>query len=97
MNLEAGLDTLIINNNVPLSGGEIVRLKLARVLLLRPHIVLMDEPTEFLDDATEEIVLEHLKDLKEHTLIIAVVHRRALLDIADTHIVMRNETLEVSV
>lgn len=97
MNLEAGLDTLIINNNVPLSGGEIVRLKLARVLLLRPHIVLMDEPTEFLDDATEEIVLEHLKDLKEHTLIIAVVHRRALLDIADTHIVMQNETLEVSV
>ena len=96
MSLGDGLNTLIVNNNVPLSGGEIVRLKLARVLLLKPKIILMDEPTEFLDEETERVVLEHLKELKNNHLIIAVVHKEKLLDIADTHIKMKNETLEVS-
>lgn len=96
MSLDDGLNTLLVNNNVPLSGGEIVRLKLARVLLLKPKIILMDEPTEFLDEETERVVLEHLKELKNNHLIIAVVHKEKLLDIADTHIKMKNETLEVS-
>lgn len=96
MSLDDGLNTLIVNNNVPLSGGEIVRLKLARVLLLKPKIILMDEPTEFLDEETETVVLEHLKELKKTHLIITVVHKEKLLNIADTHIKMTNETLEVS-
>ena len=56
----------------------------------------MDEPTEFLDEETERVVLEHLKELKKNHLVIAVVHKEKLLDIADTHIKMKNETLEVS-
>lgn len=91
--LEDGLHTYIKNNNVPLSGGEIVRLKLARVLLRAPEVILMDEPTEFLDSETERIVLEKLNELKSSRLIIAVVHRKQLLNYSDAHYEYRDNAL----
>ncbi len=87
-NLEDGIHTKIVNHNIPLSGGEIVRLKMARVLIRRPEIILMDEPTEFLDAETEQLVMDHLGQLKEDAAIVAVVHRRKLLKIADAHYVI---------
>ncbi|MFP3359651.1 ATP-binding cassette domain-containing protein, partial [Planococcus sp. SIMBA_143] len=84
-NLEKGIHTPIVNHNIPLSGGEIVRLKIARVLIRRPSIILMDEPTEFLDATTEALIMEHLAELKQEAAIVAVVHRRKLLNIADRH------------
>ena len=92
--LTEGIHTPIINNNVPFSGGEIVRLKIARVLLKQPGIIVMDEPTEFLDAETENIVLDHLKALKEFSTIIAVVHRRRLLNISDTHYHLEHKKLQ---
>lgn len=91
--LTEGIRTPIINNNVPFSGGEIVRLKIARVLLKRPDIVVMDEPTEFLDADTESIVLDYLNEFKEFSTIIAVVHRRRLLNISDTHHHLENKKM----
>lgn len=92
-NLEKGIHTEIVNHNIPLSGGEIVRLKMARVLLRQPSIILMDEPTEFLDAGTEELVLNYLNELKEKSAIIAVVHRRKLLNIADSHYQLEHQSL----
>src|SRR5699024_9768060 len=89
--LTEGIHTPIVNNNVPFSGGEIVRLKIARVLLKRPGIIVMDEPTEFLDAETESIVLDHLNEFKEISTIIAVVHRQRLLNISDTHYHLENK------
>lgn len=84
-NLEDGIHTKIVNHNIPLSGGEIVRLKMARVLIRKPSIILMDEPTEFLDSKTEQLVMRHLESLKQSAAIVAVVHRKRLLKIADWH------------
>ncbi|WP_246153173.1 ATP-binding cassette domain-containing protein [Salinicoccus hispanicus] len=84
-NLDKGIHAPIVNHNIPLSGGEIVRLKMARVLIRRPKIILMDEPTEFLDATTEEMIMAYLAELKLESAIIAVVHRRKLLKIADHH------------
>jgi ATP-binding cassette subfamily C protein CydD len=92
-NLEEGVHTQIVNHNIPLSGGEIVRLKMARVLLKRPPIILMDEPTEFLDGETEALVLNYLDRLKKQCAVIAVVHRRKLLDIADEHYQLEHQLL----
>ena len=92
-NLENGIHTYIKNNNVPLSGGEIVRLKLARVLIRRPDVILMDEPTEFLDSRTEALVLEKLNELKQDTLIVAVIHRRQLLSYSDAHYEYRDNEI----
>lgn len=87
-NLQNGIHTPIVNHDIPLSGGEIVRLKMARVLIEQPEIIIMDEPTEFLDAETEQLVMKYLEELKETTAIIAVIHRRKLLAIADEHYVM---------
>lgn len=92
-NLDEGIHTPIVNHDIPLSGGEIVRLKMARVLIDPPALIVMDEPTEFLDATTEQLVMQHLTKLKEHHAIIAVIHRRQLLKIADAHYVMDNQTL----
>lgn len=93
-NLEAGIHTPIVNHNIPLSGGEIVRLKMARVLIARPDIIIMDEPTEFLDAETEQLVMRYLAELKETSAIIAVIHRRQLLGIADSHYVLSDGCLK---
>lgn len=93
-NLEEGIHTPIVNHNIPLSGGEIVRLKMARVLIARPDIIIMDEPTEFLDAETEQLVMEYLSELKEASAIIAVIHRRQLLGIADSHYVLSDGHLK---
>lgn len=91
--LKAGIHTPIVNNNVPFSGGEIVRLKIARVLLKRPRIIVMDEPTEFLDAETESLILKYLEGFKAFSTIIAVVHRRRLLGISDTHHHLENKEI----
>lgn len=93
-NLEAGIHTPIVNHNIPLSGGEIVRLKMARVLIEQPDIIIMDEPTEFLDAETEQLVMKYLAELKETSAIIAVIHRRQLLGIADSHYVLSEGRLK---
>ncbi len=91
--LREGIHTPIINNNVPFSGGEIVRLKIARVLLKKPEIIIMDEPTEFLDAGTENLILEYLESFKAFSTIIAVVHRERLLGISDTHHHLENKQI----
>ena len=95
-NLEKGIHTPIVNHNIPLSGGEIVRLKIARVLIRRPSIILMDEPTEFLDATTETLIMEHLAELKQEAAIVAVVHRRKLLNIADRHYTFSNRQITLA-
>ncbi|WP_342388485.1 ATP-binding cassette domain-containing protein [Salinicoccus bachuensis] len=95
-NLEEGINTPIVNHNIPLSGGEIVRLKMARVLIRRPRIILMDEPTEFLDATTEALIMEHLAELKQEAAIVAVVHRRKLLKIADRHYTFSNRQITLA-
>ncbi len=95
-NLEKGVHTPIVNHNIPLSGGEIVRLKIARVLIRRPSIILMDEPTEFLDATTEALIMEHLAELKREAAIVAVVHRRKLLNIADRHYTFSNRQITLA-
>lgn len=93
-NLQNGIHTPIVNHDIPLSGGEIVRLKMARVLIEQPEIIIMDEPTEFLDAETEQLVMKYLEELKETSAIIAVIHRRKLLAIADEHYVMTQGELK---
>ena len=66
-----------------LSAGQKQRLSLARALLRRPKVLILDEPTANLDEETELKLVETLMGLKKHMTIIAVSHRPALLRIAD--------------
>lgn len=75
--LPAGLDAMLGEGGMGLSGGQARRLALARLFLTDVPLWLLDEPTEGLDGATAEDVLERLKARAgSHTLLIATHIRR---------------------
>jgi ATP-binding cassette subfamily B protein len=87
-----GLDTLIGESGVKVSGGEKQRLSIARALLRHPNILLFDEATSSLDSLTEEEItktVNRLSELKDHiTLIIA--HRLSTIMHANRIYVLEN-------
>ncbi|MFL2642084.1 MAG: ATP-binding cassette domain-containing protein [Dehalococcoidia bacterium] len=66
-----------------LSGGERQRIVIARTLLNKPKLLILDEATSQLDSKSQKIVLNLLKKIKKSTTIIMVTHRNETLDIAD--------------
>lgn len=66
-----------------LSSGQKQRLSLARALLRRPKVLILDEATANLDVGTEEKLVDTLMHFKGGMMIVAVTHWQALLKIAD--------------
>jgi len=81
-----GLDTYISNYQYHFSGGERQRLALARVLLRKPLILLLDESTSALDTDTERNIMECLVSLKKELTIVFVTHRSYLSEYFDAKI-----------
>jgi putative ABC transport system ATP-binding protein len=79
-----------------LSGGEQQRVAIARALVRRPRVVLADEPTGALDEATGERVLDLLLDLVrlDNVSLILVTHERAVADRADHVLTLTDGRLE---
>ncbi|MBX3084235.1 MAG: thiol reductant ABC exporter subunit CydC [Anaerolineae bacterium] len=75
-----GYDTLVGENGATLSGGERRRIALARVLLTNAPIVVLDEPTAYLDTTTERAILTTMFDVLAERTLILLTHRRTLLE-----------------
>lgn len=86
---ELQLDTALLQRYPhQLSGGELQRLALCRVLLLKPRLILMDEPTSMLDDENSELLYKILNGLNKQygvTLLIASHEQRGIEKLADQH------------
>ncbi len=82
---ENGLDTVIGEGGLKLSGGEKQRLSIARSLLRRPHLLIFDEATSSLDSITEEAIsstIKHISSEREQITVL-IAHRLSTIMHAD--------------
>lgn len=86
--LPQGLDALIGDRGIRLSGGERQRLVLARAILRKPSILVLDEATSSLDTENEAKIQEALERLKGSMTIIVIAHRLSTIRNADQVIVL---------
>jgi ATP-binding cassette subfamily C protein LapB len=83
-----GLDHTILEGGVGFSGGQKQALLLTRLLLRNPNIVLLDEPTASIDDVSEKVLIQHLKQWLGHRTLVVATHRPAVLQLVDRIIVV---------
>ncbi|AWL33435.1 thiol reductant ABC exporter subunit CydD [Streptomyces albidoflavus] len=81
--LPAGAETELGEDGAGLSAGQRQRVALARAFLADRPVLLLDEPTASLDGASEEAVVEAVRRLAVGRTVLLVVHRPALLAVAD--------------
>jgi ATP-binding cassette, subfamily B, bacterial len=94
---EKGLDTMIGEGGLKLSGGEKQRLSIARALLRKPHLLIFDEATSSLDSLTEEEITNTIKDISsaKEQITILIAHRLSTIMHADRiYVLEKGEVVE---
>jgi ATP-binding cassette subfamily C protein LapB len=85
--LPEGVGTQVGERGERLSGGQRQVVAIARALLTRPRLLLLDEPSSMIDPATEQKLIARLRGLKDTTIVV-VTHRMAMLALVDRLVVM---------
>jgi ATP-binding cassette, subfamily B, bacterial len=94
---DKGLDTVIGEGGVKVSGGEKQRLSIARALLRRPHLLVFDEATSSLDSLTEDEISRTIRDVavSRDVITILIAHRLSTVMHADRiHVLERGHIVE---
>ncbi|MGM3276027.1 type I secretion system permease/ATPase [Ralstonia sp. 24A2] len=85
-----GINLPISEGGEGISGGQRQLVSLARTLLARPQLLLLDEPTSAMDSQTETIFLDHLVRATEGQTLVVVTHRPSLLQLVERIIVVED-------
>lgn len=93
--LPEGMDTVLGDRGVRLSGGERQRLSLARALLRKPSLLILDEATSNLDSENEQRILTALQEFRGQMTILIITHRLSAIRYADViHVVDEGRLVE---
>lgn len=90
-NNSQGLELMISEGGKGLSGGQRQLVGLTRLLLMKPKIMLLDEPTASMDTALESHVMKHLfNELPRDSMILVVTHKTSVLSLVGRVVVVNN-------
>lgn len=93
--LHKGLDTVLGDRGVLVSGGERQRLALARALLRRPSLLILDEAMSNVDSENERFIQRALEELHGKMTILVITHRLSTIRNADViHVIERGRVVE---
>lgn len=81
--LPNGLNTLVVREKVSFSDGEKKRLGIARVLLSNASIMIFDEPTASLDNATKLLVMKAIRSVNKNKIVIIITHDNDIISTQD--------------
>ncbi|HET6394517.1 MAG TPA: ABC transporter ATP-binding protein [Blastococcus sp.] len=81
--LPEGLDTRVGERGATLSGGQRQRLALARAVVRRPRLLVLDDATSAVDPAVEARILDALRDSDRPSTVVVIAYRQATISLAD--------------
>ena len=87
--LPLGIDTLVGERGVRMSGGQRQRIALARALLRKPDLLILDEATSSLDSESESLIQSSIEKLANNMTILIVAHRLSTIKKANKVYVMK--------
>ncbi|KNY28933.1 ABC transporter ATP-binding protein [Pseudobacteroides cellulosolvens] len=82
LKMKDGLNTVIGEKGIALSGGQAQKIALARLFFINPSVIILDEPTSALDAKAEEIVCDNIFNHFKKNTIIFITHRKYVLKYA---------------
>lgn len=89
-NLPQKLQTVVGEQGVRLSGGQRQRIALARAILRKPELLILDEATSSLDSDSEQLIQKSIEKIAQETTIVSVAHRLSTIKKADYIYVLDN-------